>query len=204
VRPISFPLARAPPAPPVRSRTVANDPRIAAARKPDGIDFIGNSKISSFPQNPHPTAPHGIFIPWHRAAFRRAASNSQMARLERPGRRGCCHPRPPQSRTCRFPASGSSRERFADGIADGHSYPAMTLAQCAALIAPYGLQTLSDVNWYSNSRALPRFPANRNRNFCLADEDFSVGTGNLVRTTSPAQRAFRDLASTGFANRNTV
>ena len=83
MRPISFPLARAPPAPPVRSRTVANDPRIAAARKPDGIDFVGNSKISSFPQNPHPTAPHGIFIPWHRAAFRRAASNSRMARLER-------------------------------------------------------------------------------------------------------------------------
>jgi len=30
-----------------------------------------------------------------------------------PGRRGCCHPRPPQTRTCRFPASGSSRESFA-------------------------------------------------------------------------------------------
>src|SRR5215831_20685423 len=29
-----------------------------------------------------------------------------------PGRRGCYHPRPPQSRTCRFPASGSSRESF--------------------------------------------------------------------------------------------
>src|SRR5437016_2210301 len=26
-----------------------------------------------------------------------------------PGRRGRCHPRPPQTRTCRFPASGSSR-----------------------------------------------------------------------------------------------
>src|SRR5712691_2591955 len=26
-----------------------------------------------------------------------------------PGRRGCFHPRPPQTRTCRFPASGSSR-----------------------------------------------------------------------------------------------
>jgi hypothetical protein len=45
--------------------------------------------------------------------------------MKRPGRRGCCHPRPPQSRTCRFPASGSSRERFADGIADGHSYAAI-------------------------------------------------------------------------------
>src|SRR6266540_1379956 len=30
-----------------------------------------------------------------------------------PGRRGGCPPRPPQTRTCRFPASGSSRESFA-------------------------------------------------------------------------------------------
>jgi len=42
-----------------------------------------------------------------------------------PGRRGCCHPRPPQTRTCRFPASGSSRESFADGVAGGHSYAAI-------------------------------------------------------------------------------
>src|SRR5215470_19991115 len=39
-----------------------------------------------------------------------------------PGRRGCYHPRPPQSRTCRFPASGSSRESFADGVVVDHSY----------------------------------------------------------------------------------
>ena len=30
-----------------------------------------------------------------------------------PGRWGCYHPHPPQTRTCGFPASGSSRERFA-------------------------------------------------------------------------------------------
>jgi hypothetical protein len=29
-----------------------------------------------------------------------------------PGRRGCCHPRPPQIRTRGFPASGSSRKSF--------------------------------------------------------------------------------------------
>jgi hypothetical protein len=29
----------------------------------------------------------------------------------RPGRRGCFHPRPPQTRTCRFPASGSADRR---------------------------------------------------------------------------------------------
>jgi hypothetical protein len=47
-----------------------------------------------------------------------------LPELERPGRRGCCHPRPPQSRTCRFPASGSSRESFAVAsmILDSPSY----------------------------------------------------------------------------------
>ena len=39
-----------------------------------------------------------------------------------PGRRGCYHPRPPQTRTCRIPASGSSRESFAECEADEHSY----------------------------------------------------------------------------------
>ena len=34
------------------------------------------------------------------------------------GRRGCYHPRPPQIRTRRFPASGSSRESFADDVMD--------------------------------------------------------------------------------------
>ena len=32
-----------------------------------------------------------------------------------PSRWGRCHPHPSQTRTCRFPASGSSRERFARG-----------------------------------------------------------------------------------------
>src|SRR4051794_20091663 len=32
-----------------------------------------------------------------------------------PSRRGCCHPRPSQTRTCRFPASGSSGESLAPG-----------------------------------------------------------------------------------------
>ena len=31
----------------------------------------------------------------------------------KPSRRGCCHPRPSQTRTCRFPAFGSSGESFA-------------------------------------------------------------------------------------------
>jgi len=33
----------------------------------------------------------------------------------KPSRWGRCHPHPSQTRTCRFPASGSSRERFAHG-----------------------------------------------------------------------------------------
>jgi hypothetical protein len=37
-----------------------------------------------------------------------------------PGRRGCYHPRPPQIRTRRFLASGSSRESFADDVMDDH------------------------------------------------------------------------------------
>ncbi len=37
----------------------------------------------------------------------------QSAALHMPGRWGCYHPHPPQTRTCGFPASGSSRERFA-------------------------------------------------------------------------------------------
>ncbi|MFZ1894878.1 MAG: transposase, partial [Rhodoplanes sp.] len=32
---------------------------------------------------------------------------------EFPSRWGCCHPHPSQFRTCRFPASGSSRASFA-------------------------------------------------------------------------------------------
>ncbi len=55
----------------------------------------------------------------------------------RPGRRGCCHPRPPQTRTCRFPASGSSQESFADGCvandAIRHSLNEEHLASPAAL-----------------------------------------------------------------------
>jgi len=34
----------------------ANDPGSLRHGKPDGIDFVGNSKISSFPQNQPPTA----------------------------------------------------------------------------------------------------------------------------------------------------
>ena len=36
-----------------------------------------------------------------------------VAPLRLPSRWGCCHPHPSQTRTCRFPASGSSRESFA-------------------------------------------------------------------------------------------
>jgi len=41
-------------------------PMVLAARKPDGIDFVENSKISSFCENPPPTAryrTYGLIIP---------------------------------------------------------------------------------------------------------------------------------------------
>src|SRR5258707_10120701 len=34
---------------------------MAGARRPDGIDFVGNSKFSSFCQNPPPTATYRIY-----------------------------------------------------------------------------------------------------------------------------------------------
>src|SRR5437763_16438305 len=47
---------------------------------------------------------------WARRAHTRSRLNVGLQlRAFAPGRRGCCHPRPPQIRTCRFPASGSSR-----------------------------------------------------------------------------------------------
>src|SRR6266446_4032633 len=61
-----------------------------AVRKPDGIDFVGNSKISSFCKNQPPNSPipyiwyyNTLFGRRRRAAFRRAASNARMARLRR-------------------------------------------------------------------------------------------------------------------------
>ena len=48
-----------------------------------------------------------------RRAFLRHLSPVRSKRL--PSRWGRCHPHPSQTRTCRFPASGSSRERFARG-----------------------------------------------------------------------------------------
>ena len=61
------------------------------------------------------------FIPACTLDMRRAQARSRPARQGRPqglalpSRWGCCHPHPSQTRTCRFPASGSSRESFAHG-----------------------------------------------------------------------------------------
>src|SRR5712691_12326671 len=59
---------------------------------------------------------------WARRCTARVAKAESLARAFAPGRRGCCHPRPPQTRTCRFPASGSSRgEVRCEGVAmDDH------------------------------------------------------------------------------------
>jgi len=47
------------------------------------------------------------------AFFRAASIRDSTYQASSPGRWGCYHPHPPQTRTCGFPASGSSRERFA-------------------------------------------------------------------------------------------
>ena len=44
-----------------------------------------------------------------------AAYLAPLRRVRMPSRWGCCHPHPSQTRTCQFPASGSSRESFARG-----------------------------------------------------------------------------------------
>jgi len=49
------------------------------------------------------------------AAQRLRRTSRYPARGRMPSRWGCRHPHPSQTRTCRFPASGSSRERFARG-----------------------------------------------------------------------------------------
>src|SRR5260221_6180882 len=52
--------------------------------------------------------------------FGHGAPSPLRAAYPPPGRRGRCPPRPPQIRTRRFPASGSSRESFADDVMDDH------------------------------------------------------------------------------------
>jgi hypothetical protein len=42
----------------------------AFPKTPIGIDFVGNSEISSFSQNPPPTPLAGIFIPYQRTKGR--------------------------------------------------------------------------------------------------------------------------------------
>src|SRR5215470_1385044 len=65
--------------------------------KPDGIDFVGNSKVSSFCKNPRPSSPipyiwyHHTYTDRRRAAFRRAESSSRVkacAKYDCPCRQG--------------------------------------------------------------------------------------------------------------------
>ena len=80
-----------------------------------------------------------------------------------PGRRGCCHPRPPQTRTCRFPASGSSRERFADGVVRDHSYRSSFAtgtrwSRAVRAFSPAWLSIVVFVNRFVGLMSLPMFP----------------------------------------------
>ena len=99
---------------------------------PDGARWIACRADSSWRSNLVPTVSH-TFSQTTAAAFNSgalrffgdlgalakpaafAAHLDAMRRIELPSRWGCCHPHPSQTRTCGFPASGSSRESFARG-----------------------------------------------------------------------------------------
>src|SRR5258707_12964022 len=100
-----------------------------AARKPDGIDFVGNSKISSFCKNPPPNSPipyiwyyHTLFGRRRRAAFRRAASNASIWKTAHagPGSAPPGHPaRQPDQQPDRHHQGGAEQEvapQPADGV----------------------------------------------------------------------------------------
>src|SRR5208283_1980948 len=56
--------------------------------------------------------PEGTWLGDERYSGERELQNP-LAAVQMPSRWGCCHPHPSQTRTCGFPASGSSRESFA-------------------------------------------------------------------------------------------
>ena len=70
--------------------------RLLAAHQANRLKFFGGHVALADPQ-----------------AF--AAYLAPLRRAAMPSRWGCCHPHPSQTRTCQFPASGSSRESFARG-----------------------------------------------------------------------------------------
>jgi hypothetical protein len=86
--------------------------RPARAYRGDGIYRV--PPLSA--QRPRKLAPLACRPKWSGIPFRRMSPywpEAGVATLRNlPGRRGRCHPRPPQIRTRRFPPSGSSRERF--------------------------------------------------------------------------------------------
>ena len=80
--------------------------------------------------------------------------------VHRPGRRGCYHPRPPQTRACGFPASGSSRERFARGRLSQHPRTRWSRDRALARSAIHPLSLRSKVH---GTRS-PPIPANGSSN----------------------------------------
>src|SRR6516165_7988569 len=82
-----------------------------------------------------------------------------------PGRRGCYHPRPPQTRTCSFPASGSSRESFAVAgmMLDIPSYRSSTHYACGHLLVEEHLASTAIhrrfVDRFAGLMSPPVFPA---------------------------------------------
>ena len=90
-----------------------------------------------------------------------------------PGRQGCYHPCPPQIRTRQFPASGSSRESFADDVMDDrigrsahrHSLLGQTFSvsrqfgyPCRIVDTGYRVQSPPSVSRHGPLIATPPFP----------------------------------------------
>src|SRR5208337_2843651 len=82
-----------------------------------------------------------------------------------PSRWGCCHPHPSQSRTCGFPASGSSRESFArvgveDAIRDSPVEKRTEVMMSPPSSSPVRLSVVVSWTGSRSPRSPPVFPGN--------------------------------------------
>ena len=85
-----------------------------------------------------------------------------------PGRWGCRHPHPSQTRTCRIPASGSSRESFARGGVEDASRDSPVEKGTEVMVSPPSSSPVRlsvVVSWTGSRspRSPPVFPGNGSR-----------------------------------------
>src|SRR3954462_5361671 len=87
----------------------------APCGKLQGLSKAGLNAFKGVPFAEPPVGPRRWAPPSKRQAWSGIREAVHVGPAALPSRRGCCHPRPSQTRTCRFPASGSSGESFAPG-----------------------------------------------------------------------------------------